>query len=94
MHFTLRKIVALRVQWNVTVKLVYIPSKQNVIADALSRETWNEAKVQINELGWQFNSCSVFQMRQWEDELVSLNKKHRFLDYFVSETPGVDSAIK
>lgn len=50
----------------------------------------SEARKQIKELSWKFDSNAIIQMQKLEDELFNLNQKHRFLDYLEVDTLGVD----
>lgn len=51
---------------NVALLLWYISSKDNVIADAISRGAWKEAERRVTELGWEFERNHHVMMRNWE----------------------------
>lgn len=68
--------------FNVGVKLDYIASKDSVIADTISRNTWTEAQKRVSERGWTSGKQDFsLQMAQWEDPLLALNSVHKTLEY-------------
>lgn len=64
--------------FNVILKLDYIPSPENDITDAISRNNWTEARKRIDEKGWNFSrkNLSAY-MKEWEEVLLALYSVHK-----------------
>lgn len=88
-RFTLRVFMSTCNDVNVTIKLDYIASHGNVIADAISRNNWTEEQKRVSMKGWTFQKQDLnMQLKEWEEALNRPNSLHETLDYLDEKPEG------
>lgn len=95
MRFALKTLERVCERHSVTVRLIYIASRENIVADSISRNKWAEARSRVAELGWQFEKHDMTAcMKEWEEQLQMLNQAHKVLEYLSQEHHGCEEAEK
>lgn len=92
MPFALKVLVRTCERFDVILKFDYIPSYENGIEDAISRDRWVEAQKWISKNWWSFHRKKLSPYRsEWEIHLLALGSTHSTLGYFNKDPEDVSS---
>lgn len=63
-------------EWNICIRFIYIPTKENTIADAISRGDWAVAKAMVTKEGFSWKVRDIGDtMSSSERELAQITSK-------------------
>lgn len=63
-------------EYNEIIKLEYMASKDNIIADAISRGNWTEAQKRVSKRGWSLYRLDLsMHMNEWELHFLPSNTR-------------------
>lgn len=93
MQFALKVLMRTYKEINVILKLDYITSQENGMADAISRNNWADARKRIPRKGWMFSRQDPSaHISERERAIIALNSVLETLDYLSEDREGASNS--